>query len=185
MRSPVLCRRVTPGLPHDFDHPVARTQTYRRHNFRLAEKAVPAAMALHSLEGTRTKQPITSQGRPGWCSMVTPAALLTWSAWSASERFRYSSHRAPRSTRRVHESVRRIRDHQRPIDRPRDTPASRAISRFECTPVENRWRILAQSSNLITFHDGRWPCFQLALIVLRLRARPIRTRSWRCSRPPG
>ena len=34
---------------------------------------------------------------------------------------------------------------------------------FECFPVECRWRISAQSSKLITFHDGWWPCFQLAL----------------------
>ncbi|HEY0162010.1 MAG TPA: hypothetical protein VGB69_04980, partial [Edaphobacter sp.] len=40
-----------------------------------------------------------------------------------------------------------------------------AISRFEI-PVENRWRIFAQSSNLITFHDGRWSYFQLALMAL-------------------
>jgi hypothetical protein len=33
-------------------------------------------------------------------------------------------------------------------------------------PVENRWRILAQSSNLITFHTGRWSCFQLAKMAL-------------------
>ena len=34
---------------------------------------------------------------------------------------------------------------------PRETPTSRPISRFECSPVENSWRILAQSSILITF----------------------------------
>ena len=45
---------------------------------------------------------------------------------------------------------------------PRETPISRAISRFECLPDENKWRISAQSSNLITFHNGRWSCFQLA-----------------------
>jgi hypothetical protein len=33
-------------------------------------------------------------------------------------------------------------------------------------PVENRWRIFAQSSKLITFHNGRWPCFQLAFLAL-------------------
>ena len=40
------------------------------------------------------------------------------------------------------------------------------MARLECLPVENRWRISAQSSNLITFHDGWWPCFQLALLAL-------------------
>ena len=49
---------------------------------------------------------------------------------------------------------------------PRDTPTSRAISRFECFPVECRWRISAQSSNLITFHDGWWLYFQLAFLAL-------------------
>jgi hypothetical protein len=49
---------------------------------------------------------------------------------------------------------------------PRDTPTSRAISRFECFPVECRWRISAQSSNLITFHNGWWPYFQLAFLAL-------------------
>ncbi|MHA7303547.1 hypothetical protein, partial [Pseudarthrobacter sp. MDT1-22] len=28
------------------------------------------------------------------------------------------------------------------------------------------WRISAQSSKLITFHNGRWPCFQMAEVVL-------------------
>jgi hypothetical protein len=45
---------------------------------------------------------------------------------------------------------------------PRETPTIREISRLECLPVENRWRIFAQSSNLITFHTGRWSYFQLA-----------------------
>jgi hypothetical protein len=33
-------------------------------------------------------------------------------------------------------------------------------------PVENRWRISAQSSKLITFHNGRWLYFQLAFMAL-------------------
>ncbi|POH71584.1 hypothetical protein CVS27_20250, partial [Arthrobacter glacialis] len=49
---------------------------------------------------------------------------------------------------------------------PRETPTIRPISRFECLPVENRWRISAQSSKLITLHDGWWPCFQLAAVAL-------------------
>ena len=49
---------------------------------------------------------------------------------------------------------------------PRETPTSRPISRFECWPAENSWRIFAQSSILITFHSGRWSCFQTAILAL-------------------
>ena len=49
---------------------------------------------------------------------------------------------------------------------PRETPNSRAISRFECCPLECRRRIFAHSSILITFHTGWWPCFQSALMAL-------------------
>lgn len=52
-----------------------------------------------------------------------------------------------------------------------ENPTILPISRFKCRPVENRWRICAQSSKLITLHDGgsplfnwqSWPYFRLAL----------------------
>lgn len=46
-----------------------------------------------------------------------------------------------------------------------ETAVIRVVSPYE-TPVENRRRTFAQSSNLIAFHDGQLPCFQLALVAL-------------------
>ncbi|MEK0155144.1 hypothetical protein, partial [Arthrobacter oryzae] len=37
---------------------------------------------------------------------------------------------------------------------------------LEIFSVAYRWRICAQTSNVITFHNGQWPHFQLALLAL-------------------
>lgn len=49
---------------------------------------------------------------------------------------------------------------------PRETPNCFASSRLEIFSFAKRWRIVTQSSKLITFNDVRWPHFQLALVAL-------------------
>jgi hypothetical protein len=49
---------------------------------------------------------------------------------------------------------------------PRETPSCLASSLLEIFSVAYRWRIGAQTSNVITFHNGQWPHFQLAFLAL-------------------
>ncbi|SFU11205.1 hypothetical protein [Arthrobacter sp. ov118] len=49
---------------------------------------------------------------------------------------------------------------------PRETPSCLASSLLEIFSVAYRWRICAQTSNVITFHNGQWPHFQLAYLAL-------------------
>lgn len=49
---------------------------------------------------------------------------------------------------------------------PRETPSCLASSLLEIFSAAYRWRICAQTSNVITFHNGQWPHFQLAFLAL-------------------
>jgi hypothetical protein len=55
---------------------------------------------------------------------------------------------------------------QRPVHRPPGNPSCLASSLLEIFSVAYRWRICAQTSNVITFHNGQWPHFQLAFLAL-------------------